>query len=403
MEMTERKHWIDNLRWLTIIVVVIFHVFFYYNNIGVEKPMFKGLAPNPAVTGDKAALTFAGIFQYSVYQWFMLLLFIISGICAKFTLKTKSVKEFIKSRTLKLLVPSTLGVLTIQWLSGLINIIELGGEELANTPMVVKYVIAVLSGTGALWFCHVLYIASLLLALIKVIDRKGKFENLCSKSNIYVVLGFYFVMFGAAQILNLPMVSTYRMCYYPVAFLSGYYIFSNDKILLQLKVSGPCFLISGIATGFFYIRKFYGISYSDYSVLNSWLSILHAWLTVIGIIGTAQLLLNFRNSFTDYMNKAGWGIYVNHIIIMQVTNILLKPLVGSVPFFVIYLIEFAASLAVSIALWEVFKRIPVIRYVLYGIKGKKKSKATRVSESSESKVNETVESRNPEIDGQENN
>ena len=29
-----RKHYLDNIRFLTIFFVVIFHVYFYYNNIG---------------------------------------------------------------------------------------------------------------------------------------------------------------------------------------------------------------------------------------------------------------------------------------------------------------------------------------------------------------------------------
>ena len=41
---------------------------------------FKAIAH--AIEGEKAKITFAGIFQYSVYQWFMLLLFVVSGICS---------------------------------------------------------------------------------------------------------------------------------------------------------------------------------------------------------------------------------------------------------------------------------------------------------------------------------
>ena len=52
-----RKHYLDNIRFLTIFFVVIFHVYFYYNNIGTEA-MFAGLKPY------EGAVTFAGIYQY---------------------------------------------------------------------------------------------------------------------------------------------------------------------------------------------------------------------------------------------------------------------------------------------------------------------------------------------------
>lgn len=60
MEIFMRKHYLDNIRFLTIFFVVIFHVYFYYNNIGTEA-MFAGLKPY------EGAVTFAGIYQYFVY------------------------------------------------------------------------------------------------------------------------------------------------------------------------------------------------------------------------------------------------------------------------------------------------------------------------------------------------
>ena len=30
-----RRHWIDNLRWVTVLLVLLYHVIYYYNNKGV--------------------------------------------------------------------------------------------------------------------------------------------------------------------------------------------------------------------------------------------------------------------------------------------------------------------------------------------------------------------------------
>ena len=75
--MENRKAWLDNIRWMTIVIVVIYHVFYYYHNIGVE-PMFEGLASNPAEEGAKASVTAVAVFQYFVYPWVMMLLFVVS-------------------------------------------------------------------------------------------------------------------------------------------------------------------------------------------------------------------------------------------------------------------------------------------------------------------------------------
>lgn len=370
---SQRKFWLDNLRWITIILVVIFHIFYFYNNIGGDQaPMFQRLEPNPAVEGGKATVTFAGIFQYSVYQWFMLLLFIVSGMCAKYTLRRKSVKEFLHGRVQKLLVPSTLGVLCVHWIAGWLETYMFLPADV-EIPGFVKFFIAVASGIGGLWFCHVLIVASLILALIKTIDKNAKFEALCEKSNIFVAAGLYILMFGAAQILNIPMIATYRMAYFPLAFLLGYYVFTSEKLLAQLKKYGWICLITGIVAGVFYEIKFYGTYYAEYKVLNDWLSILHAWFTAIGILGVAQLL-DFENPFTRYMNKAGWGIYINHITILIVFNYLIRGFAVALPVWVIYALELIVALAASIGLWEVLRRIPVLRYVLYGIRNPKAKK-----------------------------
>lgn len=371
MENTERKRWIDNLRWMTILIVVFFHVFYFYNNIG-SAPIFDRLPANPQAEGEKAAITFAGIIQYTVYQWFMLLLFVLSGICAKYTLQKKTLGQFMKARVQKLLVPSTLGVITVQWIGGwLITSKMLSGPEGDSVPGFVKFLISVCSGTGALWFCHVLFIACLVLALIKIIDKKCRLESLGEKSNIFVAAALVIVMIGSAQILNLKMIPTYRFLYDTMAFLLGYYVFSGEKVLAQLKKFGWICLVIGIGFGVWYFVRFYGIPYSDAAVQNNWISIVHAWFTMMGILGLAQILLDFENKFSCFMNRVNWGIYINHILIMLILNTLLMPVVSKLPVWLIYGIELIVTPVVSILAWEVLKRIPFIRFCLYGIKKNK--------------------------------
>ena len=210
------------------------------------------------------------------------------------------------------------------------------------------------------------------LALIKLIDKKCRLEALGEKANIFVAALLVIVMIGAAQILNVKMIPTYRFGYDTMAFLFGYYVFSNEKVLNQLKKFGWISLIVGVIFGIWYFVKFYGVFYSNAEVQNNWISIIHAWFTMMGILGIAQNCLEFENKFSRYMNKANWGIYINHILIMLILNTLLVPIASKIPVIIIYLIELIVTLAASIGIWEIFKRIPVLRYVMYGIKSKKK-------------------------------
>ncbi|MBQ7464133.1 MAG: acyltransferase family protein, partial [Lachnospiraceae bacterium] len=95
-----RKYYLDNIRWMTVVLVVVYHVIYMYNAEGI-----------PGVVGKITELDvqYYDLYQYIVYPWFMILLFMVSGICSKLYLDTHSEKEFVRSRTRKLLLPGTIG------------------------------------------------------------------------------------------------------------------------------------------------------------------------------------------------------------------------------------------------------------------------------------------------------
>ena len=69
-----RKYYLDNIRWVTVVLVVIYHVFYMYNGEGILGGVGKITALN---------VQYYDIFLYAVYPWFMLLLFLVSGICSR--------------------------------------------------------------------------------------------------------------------------------------------------------------------------------------------------------------------------------------------------------------------------------------------------------------------------------
>lgn len=368
-----RRHYLDNIRWITIVLVVIFHIFFYYNNIGTE-PMFQGLGEYQGQVG------FGGIYQYFVYPWFMLLLFIVSGISARISMEKTTAKAFFKARVDKILVPSTLGVITFGWIGGYIIYLHMAKPNAVDVPAFVGVIISVLSGIGALWFCHVLFVAVIVLLMVRwmIIKCHGNDEKVCQWfsakcSNpagfMIVMVMLYFILWGSSHILNMPIITSYRNGIYISAFFMGYYIFSNNECIEMCKKSAVPLFVLAIASGIFYITRCYGLVYSDAAVLARWDLNLYAFLMVLLIFGGAAKFLDFQNGFTDYMRKSGFGIYVFHIPVMLVTNYLL---VGSgLPMTAIYIIELVTAFIMSIVLYEIIRRIPVLRYCTLGIRKSK--------------------------------
>ena len=84
--MNKRKNYLDNIRWITLCVVILYHVFYIFNSSGVIS--------NIGVKGIKELDTIC-VFTY---PWIMCLLFVVSGVSTKYSLKNKSNKEFIKDR-----------------------------------------------------------------------------------------------------------------------------------------------------------------------------------------------------------------------------------------------------------------------------------------------------------------
>ena len=101
-----RKHWLDNIRWTIVVLVVFYHVVYMYNAQGISG----GVGKITALENQ-----WYDMFMYILYPWFMALLFIVSGISSRFYLGNHTQKEFVKSRTTKLLVPSTIGLFCFQF------------------------------------------------------------------------------------------------------------------------------------------------------------------------------------------------------------------------------------------------------------------------------------------------
>ena len=108
-----RKSYLDNIRWMTVVLVVIYHVFYMYNAEGVLGGLGK-ITDLPVQPWD--------IYQYFVYPWFMPVLFIVAGISSRLYLERHTEKEFIRSRSRKLLVPSTIGLFVFYFIQGYVTV-----------------------------------------------------------------------------------------------------------------------------------------------------------------------------------------------------------------------------------------------------------------------------------------
>ena len=224
-----RKYYLDNIRWATVLAVVFYHVLFMYNHT---------LTAGVAV----AVTDFAGqdALQYLLYPWFMVVLFLVSGACTRYALDKRSAKAFLAERTRKLLVPSTLGLLVLGWAQGYFNMAFSGAftNIPAGVPALVLYLIMVLSGTGVLWTCHVLWVCALVLLAVRRIEG-GRLLAKCAALPCWAVVLLGVAAWAAAQVLNMPVIAVYRFGIYLFSYLAGYYVFSQQVVVDALARRAP--------------------------------------------------------------------------------------------------------------------------------------------------------------------
>ncbi len=356
-----RKYYLDNIRWATIVCVVIYHVFLIYS--GVVPSMGTPFAPVQYQDG----------ILYLLYPWFMVLLFIVSGMSSRYYLEKHTIKEFVKSRTRKLLVPSTLGVLLFGWAPGYINV-KNGGhlEEMAQTmPFPVLFLIITAAGIGVLWFIQMLWLFSMILAFVRK-HEKGKIYEFTEKTGVIALILLVIPVWLSGQVLNTPVIVVYRFGIYPVAFFLGYFVFAHDEVIDRLTKWKYVFIPVAAALGILYLVLHFGDNYADMPVMGSVPAVAFAWAAILAIFSGFKAWGDKTGPVSSFMTSKSWGLYIFHNTAIAAMALFLK-LHTSFTALPSYILTMIAGFAGGLAMYEIFSRIPFLRWCLLGIKKEKRN------------------------------
>lgn len=350
-----RKYYLDNIRWITIILVVIYHVIYMFNGIATA-----------GVIGPFYEKQYQDGIQYILYPWFMVLLFILAGMCSRYYLEVHTIKDFVRSRTRKLLVPSTIGLLVIGWIQGYINMtISNAFDVMPDTiPGFVMYFVMVLSGTGVLWFIQMLWLFSMLLALIRKYE-KGRLYALGGKANILTIVLLVIPVYLSGLILNTPVICVYRFGIYGFTFFLGYFVFAHEKVTDHISKFCIPLLAMTILLAILYLLTHYGDNYAVMPTVNCIPAVAYGWSACLAIIGNMKKWGNTMPEFAAFLSKRSFGLYVFHYLPLSAAAYVLCNFT-SLPPLSIYLLTALAAFAGSLILYEIISRIPILRWCLLG-------------------------------------
>ena len=355
-----RKYYLDNIRWGTICLVVVYHVVYIFNGVAVD-----------GVLGPFAQPQYQDALQYLLYPWFMVLLFIVAGMCSRYYLETHTLGEFIRSRTRKLLVPSTIGLLAVGWIQGYVSMaISDAFHTIPDTvPGIAMYLIMVLSGTGVLWFAQMLWVFSMLLAAVKHFET-GRLYGFTCGANMAVLVLLVVPVYLSGLILNTPVICVYRFGIYGFTFFLGYFLFAHDEVINRLSRYAPPLLAAAAVLGAVYLLLHFGDNYAVMPVVNCVPAAAYAWAACLTALGGMKRWGDTRTKFSAFMSKRSFGLYVLHYLPLSASAYALRQYtaLSALP---CYLITAFAAFVGSLILYEIILRTPFLRWCVLGLRKEK--------------------------------
>lgn len=352
-----RKYYIDNLRWLCVLLLFPYHTFMVYNAFG-ESFYIKG----PDIASVSKVII-------GIYPWIMPLLFVIAGASSMYALKARPPREYIKERISKLLVPLLFGILLLvpmqtyfaevfhnQYAGGYLQQYalfftkptDLSGYHGGFTP-------------AHLWFLLYLFVISFVCLPIMWRYQKSKKKPAVHKIPLPALLGMFIIPVFSQAILDIGGKSVGEYLTY---FLFGYFIISDDMV--QGKLEKYRFVLLGLALLGLIPYTLWGLKLEARSVaLFELLYSFSAWTAVLAALGLGKRYLSFHNKWTEYLSRASFSIYVFHQQWIVLAAYFALMWVKNIPLQMVFII--AVSTICTFLSYAVLKRVSVAR-LMFGMK-----------------------------------
>lgn len=341
--MKPRLHFIDNLRWLMIILVVLVHVNVTYSNLGSWYYREQGSI-------DLFSRLVSGLFGSFTQAFFMGFLFFISGYFVPAAYDRKGFGGFIRGRLFRLGIPTLVYMLVIHPLTIVImnhyqhwnlNLLDEYKKYLINLKFIGE--------SGPLWFALALLIFSLFYAFIKKAavlvspnPMKSDGNKPINHGNIIALIAVIAVIAFSIRLVQ-PIgtsVLNMQLCFfsqYIVLFITGIFAARRgwmDRINPQF---GQFWLKLAVFGGFTFwalIMFFGGSIHGNLDLYFGgvhWQSVAYAlWESFFAVAFSLGLWVWFRERFNKqgrlarFLSDNAFGVYVFHAPILVLISMLLR-------------------------------------------------------------------------------
>lgn len=350
----ERKYYIDNLRWLAILLLFPFHAAQIWSG-GEYSGFYIWSHTNTALY----------VFSTAVYPWYMTFLFAIAGMSCKYSLLKRTNKQFVVERIKKLIIPFFFGLLVLVPIMTYTAEVFFNGYTGTYWQQYELFFTKETDLTGYhggftpahLWFLLYLFVISLTAVLIVRMQKKYLPKFRVGSLSYFFIIFLFVPEWLCLYVLNIGGKSLGQ---FMILFLFGYYILSEENILKKLQryrfVSLLLFVMSGSLYSYLYCLE------NIRNILMDGLYIFYGWIGIIMLLGIGQSKLNFHNRVSIYLTQTSFAVYILHMPILVVVGFFVLKLPTGVAgqFILIVLISFIATFSV----YEIVKKMRVLCFFL---------------------------------------
>lgn len=300
-----RKYYVDNIRWIFILLLVPYHAAMAWNVWG---------EPNYIYVESNRIISSIVVF-FSPY--FMPLMFFIAGISARFALQKRTIGQYLLERTKKLLIPFIFGTVLLMppmtYIADKFNYGYQGNLFQHYTVFFTHF--TDLTGAdggfsvGQFWFILYLFLISLIAVGMILLQR-----NILHLKEIDLPFVLIF-LWG----LPLPLFSGVlsiggkSLVEYTYIFLVGYYMFSNENVINKIEKWKWTFFCIGITATIFNVYMFIW-SDTQQPLFHTTANYVSEWFMISSLLGIGKGYLNFNGKIAKYMSKRSYTFYMFHFI-----------------------------------------------------------------------------------------
>lgn len=347
-----RKYYIDNIRILCVLLLFPFHSAYIFNNL--NEAFYVNGAPSEALTAV----------DLCIYPWWMTGLFVLAGLSARYAFQKRAAKEFLLERMKRLFIPLLAAILIIippqayiadifhnGYFGGyfehyriFFNLTDFSGYDGHFTP-------------GNAWFILYLFVYSVAFTPLMAWYAKKPRKMDLSGISLFILIVTGLILAVSDVILDIGGKSVVQ---FALCFLFGFFIISDGNIQGKLAKTSPLLCILWLL--FMILRPVSHmpglwstpISYIAYYGVTCF--------GILGMIGGGKRVLDREFSWTKYLARAEFAIFLMHqttvvVIGYFIVRWVASPMIG-------WLVITLSSAAVTFLLYEICRRFRLTRLLL---------------------------------------